>query len=130
MNVKFEKKGNFLSLFVLYFIIKLKFIVTKLNTSPWQQVFQVTGGTVQFRDWSDPDVKFTNRKKKGGKPSNKTLSVKTRMCWFDSNHPDGCPRNPQDCSFLHRSEVSQDSTKSEVSENSIKSKASEQTTEI
>ena len=55
------------------------------------------------------------------------------MCWFDSNHPDGCPRKAEDCPFKHKCEVAaegnspkviagteENTSEAEVSQDSVK----------
>ncbi|XP_069782261.1 probable tRNA (uracil-O(2)-)-methyltransferase isoform X3 [Narcine bancroftii] len=65
------------------------------------QVFEVVRGQVQIRDWSKE--KPTGKQISSGK---RMLldTCKTRLCWFFVNHPDGCPRNAEKCSFAHGTE--------------------------
>jgi len=53
------------------------------------QVFKIIGNIVQFRD---------PRVEKSVKPEK---FKKTSLCWFDVNHPDGCPLPINDCNFAH-----------------------------
>lgn len=59
----------------------------------------MSGGFVQLRDFTLTDP-FEGRKKK---TSDKDLSdyVKTTLCWFYDNHPDGCPRDSVSCQYAH-----------------------------
>ncbi|XP_067650210.1 probable tRNA (uracil-O(2)-)-methyltransferase [Haliotis asinina] len=63
-------------------------------------VFQVSGGRVRLRDFSQANPWSQSRKAK-----NKKLSAadhhKTSLCWFHANHPDGCPRSADKCDFAH-----------------------------
>ncbi|XP_006629745.2 probable tRNA (uracil-O(2)-)-methyltransferase [Lepisosteus oculatus] len=59
------------------------------------QVFKVEGGRVGIRDW---------RMETGGRTSKRKTSselLKTRLCWFHVNHPQGCPLPPESCAFAH-----------------------------
>ncbi|MGH0155237.1 UNVERIFIED_CONTAM: hypothetical protein FKN15_028944 [Acipenser sinensis] len=63
------------------------------------QVFRVLGGIVQIRDW---------REETGGRKAKPDLKrklssavLKTRLCWFFVNHPDGCPIPSESCLFAH-----------------------------
>ncbi|XP_006822996.1 putative tRNA (uracil-O(2)-)-methyltransferase [Saccoglossus kowalevskii] len=81
------------------------------------QVFQVYGGEVRLRDWSKigpirkgtassnqvPDASSPTRKLLG-KSHDASQLRKTKLCWFHSNHPDGCPRMAMDCTFAHGEE--------------------------
>ncbi|XP_076434847.1 putative tRNA (uracil-O(2)-)-methyltransferase [Babylonia areolata] len=63
-------------------------------------IFQVSGGRVQLRDFSvdDPWSPFSKaRKARRSDPATRKVS----LCWFHSNHPDGCPRTAANCSFAH-----------------------------
>ncbi|KAK6192480.1 hypothetical protein SNE40_003938 [Patella caerulea] len=62
-------------------------------------IFQVTGGVVRLRDLSS-DHPW------GAKPKHKNKInpeeyFKTMLCWFHDNHPDGCPRLPDNCKYAH-----------------------------
>ncbi|XP_070541406.1 probable tRNA (uracil-O(2)-)-methyltransferase [Ptychodera flava] len=79
------------------------------------QVFQVTGGVVQLRDWSKMEqirrhaARQGAVKGKGYQPMKADVKAscsshqlqKTKLCWFYMNHPDGCPRLSECCSFAH-----------------------------
>eukprot|EP00054_Salpingoeca_dolichothecata_P007493 m.43201 g.43201 ORF g.43201 m.43201 type:complete len:349 (+) comp17101_c0_seq1:524-1570(+) len=55
-------------------------------------VFVVKKGVVHIRNWANDHHKR----------SDKALSNrKKRLCWFHSNHPDGCPRQTKDCDYAH-----------------------------
>ncbi|KAK3101613.1 hypothetical protein FSP39_004858, partial [Pinctada imbricata] len=59
------------------------------------------GGKVQLRDLtlSEPYSKYSKLRKKDN-----SEYFKTMPCWFDRNHPDGCPRLAVDCTFAHKEE--------------------------
>jgi tRNASer (uridine44-2'-O)-methyltransferase len=61
--------------------------------------FLVQGGTVTIRDWREESHcrKKGDRKKQPGTQK----YWKTKLCWFHSNHPDGCPLAREQCSFAH-----------------------------
>ncbi|KRY93483.1 putative tRNA (uracil-O(2)-)-methyltransferase [Trichinella pseudospiralis] len=52
------------------------------------QTFQIQAGKVRLRDWSTVEIKHKEMKK-------------TKPCWFDSTHPNGCPLTSDKCPFLH-----------------------------
>jgi tRNASer (uridine44-2'-O)-methyltransferase len=62
------------------------------------QVFEVTKGIIQLRDWRDEPVRSRKQQRRG--PYSRK-GFKTRLCWFYMNHPDGCPRTSADCSYAH-----------------------------
>lgn len=42
------------------------------------------------------------KKPKSGRTQfNKGQLYKTRLCWFNDNHPDGCPLQSPQCNFSH-----------------------------
>lgn len=56
-----------------------------------------------MRDWSDPDsyspkVSSKNKPKDSERREEKR---KTKLCWFQKNHPDKCPLSTSDCPFAH-----------------------------
>ncbi|KAM3831545.1 putative tRNA (uracil-O(2)-)-methyltransferase isoform 3-T3 [Vipera latastei] len=60
------------------------------------QVFKVHRGRVRIRDWRQEE---RPRKQTGARlPSEAT---KTRLCWFDQHHPQGCPLPSASCSYAH-----------------------------
>jgi tRNASer (uridine44-2'-O)-methyltransferase len=68
-------------------------------------VFRVEHGSVQLRV---PSVDVSIRKKKPvlkQKPHSqghvRSVSRKQKQCWFQFNHPDGCPLSDDDCSYRH-----------------------------
>uniref|UniRef100_A0A182RJN8 tRNA (uracil-O(2)-)-methyltransferase n=1 Tax=Anopheles funestus TaxID=62324 RepID=A0A182RJN8_ANOFN len=69
------------------------------------QIFRVEKGTVQLRiptkvsDVIDEAVVRKMKKVKNFKPVN----FKQRVCWFFTNHPDGCPLVENECKFNHGS---------------------------
>ncbi|XP_026209240.1 probable tRNA (uracil-O(2)-)-methyltransferase [Anabas testudineus] len=61
------------------------------------QVFRVEGGMVNIRDWRDRKSFMSVAK---GKPVG-SGAVKTRLCWFHTHHPQGCPLQTEQCGFAH-----------------------------
>lgn len=62
----------------------------------------VTGGNVQLRDFTAENPwSGCNGKKARNKRGNQERTRKTTLCWFYFNHPDGCPKTNNDCSFAH-----------------------------
>ncbi|XP_062849226.1 probable tRNA (uracil-O(2)-)-methyltransferase [Trichomycterus rosablanca] len=60
------------------------------------QVFRVEAGKVHIRDWRTQGTQ-TNSKRK----SQISGALKTRLCWFHTHHPNGCPLSTEDCVFAH-----------------------------
>ena len=56
---------------------------------------------VQLRDFTQEDPWGRRRK---GKKSDNSNNVKTSLCWFNTNHPDGCPRQSELCDYAHNIE--------------------------
>ena len=56
-------------------------------------IFMVRGGTFRLRclarDEVNPGRSKGNRK------------TKVKLCWFEQNHPQGCPVNKEDCPYAH-----------------------------
>jgi hypothetical protein len=65
----------------------------------------VTKGCVQLRDFTVADP-WAGRKPKKVKNNrgNQQDTMKTTLCWFNANHPDGCPRAKDVCKFAHGSD--------------------------
>ncbi|XP_053665881.1 probable tRNA (uracil-O(2)-)-methyltransferase, partial [Anopheles marshallii] len=69
------------------------------------QIFRVEKGAVQIRiptkvsDAMDEAVVRKMKKVKNFKP----INFKQRVCWFITNHPDGCPLLESECKFNHGS---------------------------
>lgn len=61
------------------------------------QVFRVEGGRVHIRDWRDMKPSKDVKKKKPVAPG----ALKTRLCWFHTHHPQGCPLQTELCAFAH-----------------------------
>uniref|UniRef100_A0A182WBK6 Probable tRNA (uracil-O(2)-)-methyltransferase n=1 Tax=Anopheles minimus TaxID=112268 RepID=A0A182WBK6_9DIPT len=67
------------------------------------QIFRVEKGTVQLRiptkvsDTLDEALVTKMKKVKNFKP----INFKQRLCWFFTNHPDGCPLVESECKFNH-----------------------------
>uniref|UniRef100_A0A1A7XRY9 tRNA (uracil-O(2)-)-methyltransferase n=1 Tax=Iconisemion striatum TaxID=60296 RepID=A0A1A7XRY9_9TELE len=61
------------------------------------QVFRVEGGRVYIRDWRDRKSTRTQSQRTAFAPG----ALKTRLCWFYSHHPQGCPLLDQNCAFAH-----------------------------
>ncbi|XP_029944139.1 LOW QUALITY PROTEIN: putative tRNA (uracil-O(2)-)-methyltransferase [Salarias fasciatus] len=64
------------------------------------QVFRVEGGRVSIRDWREKKASSTRPDAKR-KPPSPPPPLKTRLCWFHLNHPQGCPLLAQHCAFAH-----------------------------
>ncbi|XP_056156546.1 probable tRNA (uracil-O(2)-)-methyltransferase [Lampris incognitus] len=64
------------------------------------QVFRVEGGRVHIRDWRLQTEKVGARAKSKGKPF-APGALKTRSCWFYTQHPQGCPLQAEQCAFAH-----------------------------
>nr|XP_056711496.1 probable tRNA (uracil-O(2)-)-methyltransferase [Euleptes europaea] len=65
------------------------------------QVFEVLSGRVHIRDWREEKLPS---KKKPGMQAGQRVSLKatkTRLCWFDIHHPQGCPMTAECCSYAH-----------------------------
>lgn len=63
-------------------------------------IFCVTGGNVQLR----LPVHWTERKaayERNARAKRKPFATKQMPCWFNANHPDGCPLPDADCSYTH-----------------------------
>ncbi|XP_061565608.1 probable tRNA (uracil-O(2)-)-methyltransferase [Cololabis saira] len=61
------------------------------------QVFRVEGGRVRLRDWREETSRRADSRRKQIAPG----AVKTRLCWFDAHHPQGCPMHAPNCAFAH-----------------------------
>lgn len=68
--------------------------------------FTVEGGKVHIRDWRT-QVTQTYPKRK----SQVSGALKTRLCWFHTHHPDGCPLSSKDCVFAHGADDIRPSTR-------------------
>uniref|UniRef100_S4RR13 tRNA (uracil-O(2)-)-methyltransferase n=1 Tax=Petromyzon marinus TaxID=7757 RepID=S4RR13_PETMA len=62
------------------------------------QVFIVLQSRVQLRDWRREQVV---KKPKNNRKKSAADCYKTRVCWFYSHHPDGCPREASCCPYAH-----------------------------
>ncbi|XP_034291883.1 probable tRNA (uracil-O(2)-)-methyltransferase [Pantherophis guttatus] len=65
------------------------------------QVFKVQHGKVRIRDWREeerPRKQLRGRQTRARLPSEAT---KTRLCWFDRHHPQGCPLPLASCPYAH-----------------------------
>ncbi|XP_074641673.1 putative tRNA (uracil-O(2)-)-methyltransferase [Tubulanus polymorphus] len=60
------------------------------------QIFAVIGGKVQLKSELKERPKQKNKFSK-----NPELFLKTKLCWFNDHHPDGCPRVSENCLFAH-----------------------------
>uniref|UniRef100_A0A4W4GSA1 tRNA (uracil-O(2)-)-methyltransferase n=1 Tax=Electrophorus electricus TaxID=8005 RepID=A0A4W4GSA1_ELEEL len=74
------------------------------------QVFRVEAGRVHIRDWrrSGPAQATQATSKRKNQMSG---ARKTRLCWFHTHHPHGCPLSIEDCAFAHGEEDLQPSTR-------------------
>ncbi|XP_039191818.1 probable tRNA (uracil-O(2)-)-methyltransferase [Crotalus tigris] len=60
------------------------------------QVFKVQHGKVCIRNWREEER--PRKQRRARLPSEAT---KTRLCWFDQHHPQGCPLPSASCSYAH-----------------------------
>lgn len=63
-------------------------------------IFCVTNGCVELRlpiNWTQRKIEYEQNAKTKRRP----FSLKQLPCWFHQNHPDGCPLNINDCSYIH-----------------------------
>ncbi|XP_013383420.1 probable tRNA (uracil-O(2)-)-methyltransferase [Lingula anatina] len=72
-------------------------------------IFQVSGGAVRLRydDQDGHNLQYNVPPRKKQKIKQKDLKqkpVKTKLCWFHDNHPDGCPKTREHCQFAHGAE--------------------------
>ncbi|XP_078534662.1 putative tRNA (uracil-O(2)-)-methyltransferase isoform X2 [Lissotriton helveticus] len=63
------------------------------------QVFEVHDARVHIRDWRKEKAAKRAKLEFRRKPPSDLL--KTRLCWFFMNHPDGCPLLSELCLFAH-----------------------------
>ncbi|KAJ1213980.1 hypothetical protein NDU88_001609 [Pleurodeles waltl] len=63
------------------------------------QVFEVHEARVHIRDWRKEKAAKRAKLEFRRKPPSDLL--KTRLCWFFMNHPDGCPLLSEFCMFAH-----------------------------
>ncbi|MEE6462579.1 hypothetical protein FKM82_001641 [Ascaphus truei] len=68
------------------------------------QVFQVINSRVSIRDWRQEALTATIKRKPEAKRRDTSDNLKTRLCWFFINHPDGCPRIADTCPYAHGAE--------------------------
>lgn len=59
-------------------------------------IFKVQSATVQLRHPKTIEEVYNNSQNKTN-----NIKVQQRPCWFYNNHPQGCPLNDLECSFLH-----------------------------
>uniref|UniRef100_A0A8C2ING3 tRNA (uracil-O(2)-)-methyltransferase n=2 Tax=Cyprinus carpio TaxID=7962 RepID=A0A8C2ING3_CYPCA len=64
------------------------------------QVFRVEGGRVFIRDWRTHTLAQSSRVTSKRKPP-PSGALKTRLCWFHTHHPHGCPLLREHCAFAH-----------------------------
>ncbi|TRZ00906.1 hypothetical protein DNTS_001089 [Danionella cerebrum] len=74
------------------------------------QVFRVEGGWVFIRDWRTNAPGQSSRGTSKCKPP-PLGALKTRLCWFHTHHPNGCPLPSQECAFAHGETELRPSTK-------------------
>ncbi|CAL8377623.1 unnamed protein product [Boreogadus saida] len=74
------------------------------------QVFRVEGGRVHIRDWRAGSEERGRAESKRGRPV-ASGALKTRSCWFHSQHPQGCPLEAAQCCFAHGPQDLRPSTK-------------------
>jgi tRNASer (uridine44-2'-O)-methyltransferase len=68
-------------------------------------IFHVECGYVQLRvpsvEASIQEKKPVSRQKPYRPGNIRNVSGKQKLCWFQFNHPDGCPLSDDDCSYRH-----------------------------
>ncbi|XP_030635578.1 putative tRNA (uracil-O(2)-)-methyltransferase [Chanos chanos] len=74
------------------------------------QVFRVESGRVRIRDWR-VEVRGSDRREESKRKPLTAGAVKTRLCWFHTHHPQGCPLPSEDCAFAHGSRDLRPSTR-------------------
>ncbi|KAM5191446.1 putative tRNA (uracil-O(2)-)-methyltransferase [Mantella aurantiaca] len=74
------------------------------------QVFKVMNSSVSIRDWSQDEQTPPNKSKAEAKKRLLPDVLKTRLCWFYVNHPNGCPRAAARCPYAHGPEELRPST--------------------
>ncbi|XP_018410473.1 PREDICTED: probable tRNA (uracil-O(2)-)-methyltransferase [Nanorana parkeri] len=74
------------------------------------QVFEVLNSRVSIRDWSQDEKAPSNKIKAEAKKRLLPDVLKTRLCWFYVNHPNGCPRAAAKCPYAHGPEELRPST--------------------
>ncbi|XP_073430659.1 probable tRNA (uracil-O(2)-)-methyltransferase [Dendrobates tinctorius] len=68
------------------------------------QVFQVMNSMVSIRDWTQETQTASDKRRTEAKRKLSADALKTRLCWFYINHPDGCPRAAIHCPYAHGTE--------------------------
>lgn len=68
------------------------------------QVFQVRKSMVSIRDWSQETQTSSDKHRTEAKRKLSPDALKTRLCWFYTNHPNGCPRATIQCPYAHGAE--------------------------
>lgn len=62
-------------------------------------IFKVQSGKVQLRQ--PKSIEEMNKEIKSKKTKSKSIKLQEKPCWFFGNHPQGCPLEDINCSFLH-----------------------------
>ncbi|KAG9479770.1 hypothetical protein GDO78_011681 [Eleutherodactylus coqui] len=60
--------------------------------------------TVSIRDWSQETQTTSDKHRTEAKRKLSADVLKTRICWFYTHHPDGCPRTAIHCPYAHGAE--------------------------
>ncbi|KAM4051657.1 putative tRNA (uracil-O(2)-)-methyltransferase [Anomaloglossus baeobatrachus] len=68
------------------------------------QVFQVMNSMVSIRDWRQDTQTTSDKHRTEAKRKLSAGALKTRLCWFYINHPNGCPRAAIRCPYAHGAE--------------------------
>ena len=66
----------------------------------------VKGGCVSLRNWSrvkDSLQSDKYKKRAEWKRDEHGILYKTKLCWFNEHHPQGCPRLAEICPYAHGS---------------------------
>ncbi|CAH1777388.1 unnamed protein product [Owenia fusiformis] len=64
-------------------------------------IFKVVGGKVSLRHPGEVQPKIAKKRKWNETEGSVTKWQKTKLCWFNDNHPDGCPLDSEKCTFAH-----------------------------
>lgn len=84
--------------------------ILHLTFLPASNFFIVEGGKVFIRDWRTHAVAQSAKANSKRKPP-PSGALKTRLCWFHTHHPHGCPLAREVCAFAHGDTELRPSTK-------------------
>lgn len=63
---------------------------------------------MQLRNWANVLQHGPRKPAKPRSVRDANILVKTKLCWFHSHHPQGCPRNAENCPYAHGREELRD----------------------